>query len=646
MASAVIGALRVNLSADTAAFSAGLRNAEGRLSSFGRAVTPAINRLAAFGAAAAAAAAAVVVALTKSAFSSIDAQSKLAQRLGATTAAVQALEHAADLAGVSSEALTSSADRLNRKLGEVAKTGKGPAFEALQALGLSAKQLSELDADERLATLADAMADAGYSAQQMSATLADLGIKQAAVNNLLQGGGAAIREARAEVVRYGIAVSDIDATKVEAANDAWTRAMAAVKGVITQLTIQLAPIIEAIAVAFTDAAASGQGFAVQIAGGVKTLIQFFAELNNRILTTRKEFVGLMLLAAKAQQVGGALLNPFTFGNPSEAVDRLQKELDELNSQTMPSKEVEKWFEDLEAAANKAALQVAVTRAAARKAAELKGTTPAETEADREEREKAEKEAELEAERMATRLEALRTSLLTEAEAEKANYDQRLAQLDEFLKAGIITSQEYADLKARAEQEYLDAGIAREKEAADRRSEIEERHRKEQIDRDREAAALRLSIFSGYMDSFAGILTGIAGVIGEEGKKQFEISKALSLASATIKGIEAVISSYAAGAAIGGPPLGAAFAAAAAAATAAQLAMISRQQFQGGGGGAGAINAAGAAAASTPAVAPSGGSPQQVMYLHINGQQFGRPQVEDLARQLIEFQKDGGKVILK
>lgn len=64
----------------------------------------------------------------------------------------------------------------------------------------------------------------------------------------------------------------------------------------------------------------------------------------------------------------------------------------------------------------------------------------------------------------------------------------------------------------------------------------------------------------------------------EGKKAFEYSKKLSIASAALSGIEAAVSSYAAGAKIGGPILGSAFAAASVLATTAMIQQIKSQSF--------------------------------------------------------------------
>ncbi len=73
-----------------------------------------------------------------------------------------------------------------------------------------------------------------------------------------------------------------------------------------------------------------------------------------------------------------------------------------------------------------------------------------------------------------------------------------------------------------------------------------------------------------------------------GKKGFEMAKAASIALATVKGIEAAISSYAAGAKIGGPYVGAAFAVVSAAATGAQIGALNATEYSGSYAGGGIV----------------------------------------------------------
>src|SRR5690606_21207098 len=97
------------------------------------------------------------------------------------------------------------------------------ASKALKRLGLDAGQLAAMDVDARIAAIADRMVELGYSTQQAADTLRKLGVESGAVVNLMLDGGDAIRRWRADVEAFGLSVSAVDASKIEAANDAMAK---------------------------------------------------------------------------------------------------------------------------------------------------------------------------------------------------------------------------------------------------------------------------------------------------------------------------------------------------------------------------------------------------------------------------------------
>lgn len=159
-----------------------------------------------------------------------------------------------------------------------------------------------------------------------------------------------------------------------------------------------------------------------------------------------------------------------------------------------------------------------------------------------------------------------------------------------------------------------------------------------IDADQYAQAVAKAMatvpdITGQMVGKVGDILGSFSTLTQtEGEKGFQISKAFSLASAVLKGYEAVTSSYAAGAKIGGPVVGALFAAAAVAATAAQISNIlgttSKSTSMKGSSGGGAAASAPAAAAAPAAI------PQQAINVIFQGrgstEMFMRQFADDLA----------------
>src|SRR5699024_11249600 len=75
----------------------------------------------------------------------------------------------------------------------------------------------------------------------------NLGFKQGGAVKLFKQGGDAIRGAREEIEKYGLAVSEIDARRMEEANNALARLALISDGLRTRLTVALAPTLFEIA---------------------------------------------------------------------------------------------------------------------------------------------------------------------------------------------------------------------------------------------------------------------------------------------------------------------------------------------------------------------------------------------------------------
>jgi hypothetical protein len=254
-----IGDIAVRVGADIEPLQRGMRSAGQSVKGF----EAVMNRSAAvarrFGiavAAAAGAASGALIVMTQRSMQNIDAQAKLARAVGGTTAAMQGLTRAGDRAGVQSSELASAATRLNQRLGEVISTGKG-ADATFKAIGMTASQLANMDVDERFAAIADAMKRAGMSSQEMSFHLRNLGIRQASVITLIQGGGDEIRRSRQMVEDFGVAVSEVDAAQIERANDAAQEVGRVFEGLANQLAVKIAPHIERFSNQFTELAKAG-----------------------------------------------------------------------------------------------------------------------------------------------------------------------------------------------------------------------------------------------------------------------------------------------------------------------------------------------------------------------------------------------------
>jgi hypothetical protein len=127
----------------------------------------------------------------------------LSEQLGISTDAVQELGYAADVTGVSSEAMQGAMRHLARGLQEVQK-GSGPAVEAFQELGIHAEDLKGKSLDETLGVLADRFSKMPDGAQKAALSLQLFGREGGArMVPLLNKGSAGIAQLRTEAEKLG-----------------------------------------------------------------------------------------------------------------------------------------------------------------------------------------------------------------------------------------------------------------------------------------------------------------------------------------------------------------------------------------------------------------------------------------------------------
>lgn len=272
MIRAVIGALRVNLGLDSAQFHRGARGVQSASARMRKQLTRVAAASTAMGAAVSAAALAGA--------RQIDEAAKSARRLDSTIGGFRALELSASEAGVSLSGLTNDIQTMNRELASIGISGNGA--RALEALSLQVKDIQGLDADEKLAVIADRVETLGLSAGKTTAILRDLGVRNREMALLVLQGGDAIRAAREDIRDYGLEISAVDASNVERANDQLGRLGLISQYVGQQLAIQLVPSFGRLAEAITDSLREGGslrrvldgllGITKSLTDGVATLV--------------------------------------------------------------------------------------------------------------------------------------------------------------------------------------------------------------------------------------------------------------------------------------------------------------------------------------------------------------------------------------
>jgi hypothetical protein len=172
-----------------------------------------------------------------------DAAAKMGQRMGISTEAVQEFQHAAGLSGTSVDALRVGFLKLNAGIEATAKTGKGPAADALRALGISMGEpaVRGRDMEGVLGLIADRFAEMPNDARKTQLAMDLLGKGGAELIPMLNAGATGIEEMRKEARELGIVIDSETAASFESFNDDQDRVRAAFRGIRNQVVAGLLP---------------------------------------------------------------------------------------------------------------------------------------------------------------------------------------------------------------------------------------------------------------------------------------------------------------------------------------------------------------------------------------------------------------------
>lgn len=655
-----VGDLVVRIGADLTELQKGVQKAQGHLSKLGASMRTGINIAGKYAAAMAAAGAAVTATLVTKAMGAIDAQAKLARQIGTTTVGLQSLQKAAELSGVSNEKLRAGLNAMTRRLGEAAN-GVQSYKKFVDDLGLSAEHLIQLDSAEAFGEISEAISRLPTAAQRSAAAMNLFSDAGRDMVNLFAGGKTAIDEARAEIEALGVAVSDVDASTIERANDAMSSLRDVFRGAINRITVKLAPFIEAVATALRNAAIESRGFESQINAAfsgamkavgffgnvvhgikgvfkgvelvvygfgsvvasvieiaTKAIFKFATEVNKSINFIIKGMnkipkVEIPFLETDMDQFG-AVQFVTTLGNAMrDKVGEIRGELHDFAMQELPSTKIERFLSNVSAAAAEA------SESANRLRNELTGG-----DVEGEETDQAEEEVDRYRETLSRKLETLRESLLAEAELEKERFAEKLDMLDQAEALGLEMRGGYQAAREQLEQEHQD-----------RLTEIE---RKGLTERQRfEQASMKQKT-----KTVLGELQNLSAGIANHNKAAFQANKIAGIANAIInahEGISKTMSAY--------PyPINVGMAAAHAAAAFAQVSAIKNASF--GGGFAPSLAGSTPATPVTPVTSGTpGGVPASrriaVEGFGLNDLLTGR-QVRDLIEMLNEAGGDGAQIV--
>lgn len=578
----------VRFGADIDPLKRGTKEATTTLDKFGAQAKKTTGAMAKMAAASAVAGAAIGVKFVKDSLGAIDAQAKLAKQLGTSSASMATLDRAAEMSGISMKQIESGAKNLEVVMGEAAQ-GTGAAADTLDRLGLSASNLEGMTLDQKLLTINQAL-EQNVPATERAAAASDLFGKKAgfAISQLTP---ETIAESKRQMEGFGLAISDVDAAKIEAANDAMGSIGRAVEGVSQQVTIALAPILEELALNFQEAAIESGGFQQQATDAVHSVAKAVGFIGNAFTGVEVVIDGT-ILAFKALKAG-ALGVASTIAESIEgaiqgAVGTINGLIDSVNN--IPGVDVSNLV------VGQSEMISGIKTAAIEANTELQAATS-----------------------------ELHNKLMTPLPTE---------QIDAF----IASINNPAILEAKQLQ-------------ADQMAMVDDMAGQQRLSKEEEIQSAMAQIRQSWGSQQTGAVSKMFGdlaTLQQSGnKRMFEIGKAAARAQVVMSTYEGAQKAYTslAGIPVVGPALGAAAAGAAIVAGGIRLQAINSTSF----GGGGSVSA-GASAAATPSVptATSAGADQsrtvRVDTLDPNALVSGS-MVNSIAEQLVELQNDGFKLVV-
>src|SRR5690625_681748 len=515
-----VGAIRVALSVDSAAFEKGLKRAQGSLANFGQRVAAGVASLAKWTAGIAAAGFAIGTVFVRNAMGAIDALAKTADRLNMTTEGLSQLRYAAEQTGVSVNSMDMGLRRMMRRLSEAAQGG-GAAKDAFKELGLSTDELMRLRPEQVFERIADSMQHVGNRSDQLRLAFKIFDTDGALLLNTMDLGSEGLREMAREAEALGLVLSRVDAAKVEMAGDAMTRVRRMIDGIANRITVHLAPYIAGVADLIAHWGLETQGFrniidntmatAIRMTGRFSDVIEVVIRGINIGKVAQAQFGYAVTEAFRLAVRGVTALSDGVTGLTNLAIRGINALRSELGREALPelkglgesgfvqsveeaasaargylrqigeeagnvfeplpSSKIEEWIEQVRSTADATAEEFA-TRLADRASlmdqfrdadGEGGGGVGASTE-----------DLERERELLEQRLQMLREHMMSEQELEILRHEERLDLLREALENELLTKEEFKEMEADLEAAHAEKLTYIADKAARERAAIEER----------------------------------------------------------------------------------------------------------------------------------------------------------------------------
>lgn len=598
------------------------------------------NELAKWGVAAAAAAAAGAVAITKNTAAAAKEVDNLSRLTGQSVVEFQRQAAAAKSVGIEQDKLADIYKDSSDKLGDFMQTGAGPLVDFFEQvapkIGVTADEFRDLTGPQVLQKYVSGLEKANLSQSEMTFYMEAIASDATLLLPLLEDNGKKFEELGDRAEKAGAVLSEIDVAKMGLLAESMAAGQEVVKGLTNQIALQLAPVLQGLGDLFGENGdkademkiavekafgfiIKGSGFVADSVRGIQVIIKGLeagfwalsavtAEIFEQMARGVDDFVvkpaltSINALIDGVNMLPGIDLDRLVVGD-SAAVTKLTEisdaatanmkevgtELHNLLMEPLPSKALEDFV----------ALAQAKSEEAAKAIVEIKNN-------------------------VGLVVPVIDPSDDPEVIAEKNKLDAMLAAY-----------QDYGALRVKSGEDFRKTDVQKAEAFAESMK---------KIDADR---------FDNQLAGASHFFGNLSSLMDTENRSLFAIGKAAAIAQATVDGIAAAVSSFKFGASIGGPILGGVFAASSAVATGAQIASLAATSFGGGGGqasapsvsvpsmaeaptGSSAAGGAGTGAGQNSTLTVEGLDPQTIM---------DGASVRGLAEKLLNYQRDGGEVVL-
>lgn len=294
----IIGALRVTLGLETAAFETGAKRAEARAKALGNDAEALGQRIGATSKAFIAAGAAIVGSqvfaqvqrLVTQGLEYASALGEQAQQLGVTTKALQEYRYAGSQAGLTSDEMDTALSQLTRRLGEAANGTKAQA-EAFARLGVNIRDANGnvIDAGEAIPLIAEGLKNIQSPAERATVLMDLFGKSGQKLEPLLADGARGVNGLRDAAHELGIVLTPEQIARADEAADKYAALQqvlsARIAGIVADnagAIIEMVASVERLIEKFNDLMALLNRFAASPAGKVLQMLNTAAGYMNPV----------------------------------------------------------------------------------------------------------------------------------------------------------------------------------------------------------------------------------------------------------------------------------------------------------------------------------------------------------------------------